>query len=115
MELKSIQDLTRDWRSATWKVIEFENPGVKEIGKLFKKTYNLIEECNKEQLVPKEITGVLLEMHDFGWWVSDLPETPIHYLYQEIVSLVCNLNKYFLTRDADIIAIKETINLLYEK
>ena len=27
MEIKKIQKLSNDWHSATWKVIEFENPG----------------------------------------------------------------------------------------
>ena len=110
MELKKIEKLTHDWHSASWKVIEFENPGLAKIRKLSKEAYGFIEKYSTEKLVPKEITGLLLEMQDFAWWVSDLDETPLHYLYQEIVSLVFELKKYFLTRDANTEMIEKIIN-----
>lgn len=110
MELKRIEKLTYDWHSASWKVIEFENPGLEKIRKLSKEAYEFIKKYSTEQFVPKEITGLLLEMQDFAWWVSDLDETPLHYLYQEIVSLVFELKKYFLTRDANTEMIEEIIN-----
>ena len=77
---------------------------------MFKESYDVIEEFSKEKLVPKEISDLLIEMNDFGWWVSDLDETPLHYLYQEIVSLVFELKKYFLTRDANTEMIEKIIN-----
>ncbi len=49
-------------------------------------------------------------MYEFGSWVSALDETPLHYLYQDIVSLIYKLNKYFLTRDANTKEIKQIIN-----
>lgn len=97
MNIERIQEVTNDWRSANWKVIEFENPGFKEVRKLFLETYEIIEKYRDEKLVPKELSGLLLEMQEFSWWVSDLKETPLHCYYQEIVSVVCNLNTYFLT------------------
>ena len=110
MEPQKIEDLTCEWRAATWKVIEFVKIDLTEIGRLFKDTYNIIEIYSKEKLVPKEISGLLIEMYEFGSWVSDLDETPLHYLYQEIVSLVYKLNKYFLTSDANTKEIKQIIN-----
>ena len=53
-------------------------------------------------------------MNDFGWWVSDLDETPLHEFYQEIINLVTALKKYFLTRDCDVEAIKDTIEKIAE-
>ena len=53
-------------------------------------------------------------MNDFGWWVSDLDETPLHKFYQEIINLVTALKKYFLTRDCDVEAIKSNIEKLAE-
>ena len=35
MNIERIQEVTNDWCSANWKVIEFENPGFKEVRKLF--------------------------------------------------------------------------------
>lgn len=114
MDIQKIEELTRDWKSATWKVIEFENPGFDEVRKLFKETYEIIEKYSKEKLIPKELSGLLLEMHDFGWWVSDLDETPLHFLHQEIVYLISRLNKYFLTRDANTKEIENTIERIVE-
>lgn len=114
MDIQKIEELTRDWQSVTWKVIEFENPGFEEVRKLFKETYEIIENYSKEELIPKELCGLLLEMHDFGWWVSDLDDTPLHFLYQEIVHLINRLNKYFLTRDANTKEIENIIERIVE-
>ena len=92
--------------------IEFQKLDIPELQKLFDETYKIIECYSTESLVPKEISGLLLEMHDFSWWVSDLDETPMHTHYQEIVSLVNLLNKYFLTRDANTNEIERLIDEL---
>lgn len=112
--MERVQKLSDVWHKATWKVIEFKNPGFENIRTLFKDTYEIIEEYSKEKLVPKELTGMLLEMYEFGWWVSDLDDTPLHRYYQEIVSVVKDLNKYFLTRDANVESIKNTIERIGE-
>ena len=117
MEFKRINDIAENWRSVTQKVIELRNPSLIELRRLFKDTYELIEEYSRNDIVPKGICEVLIEMHEFGWWVSDLDHTPIHYLYQEIISLINKLNKYFLTRDANTSEIKrlmERITLIYK-
>ena len=110
--MRTIETLTHDWHSLTWKVIEFQNLNIPELQKLFKETYEILERYSTATLVPKEICGLLLEMHDFSWWTSDLDETPMHTHYQEIVSLVSLLNKYFLTRDANTKEIERLINQL---
>ena len=110
--MKTIETLTRNWHSLTWKVIEFQKLDIPELQKLFDETYKNIECYSTESLVPKEFSGLLLEMHDFSWWVSDLDDTPMHTYYQEIVSLVSLLNKYFLTRDANTKEIERLINQL---
>lgn len=114
MELKKIQDVAAAWRSATEKVIEFENPGFEEVRRLFSETCDIVEEYTKETLVPKEMSGLLLEMHDFGWWVSDLEKTPFYSHYQEIVSLVGELNRCFLSGVVNVKEIKNTINKISE-
>ena len=110
MEIQRIEKLINEWDKVTDKVIEFENPGYEKVRALFKETFELLNKYGKDKLVPKEISGLLLEMNKFGWWVSDLDETPLHYLYQEIVSLVFELKKYFLTRDANTEMIEKIIN-----
>lgn len=109
MEIQRIEKLINEWDKATDKVIEFENPGYEKVRALFKETFELLNKYGKDKLVPKEISSLLLEMNKFGWWVSDLEETPLHDLYQEIVSLIFDLNKCFLTCDCDFETIKDTI------
>ena len=113
MELKKINDLAENWRSSTQKVIELEKPDLNQLKELFQETYELIEEYSRNGVVPKGICEVLLEMHEFCWWVGDLDETPIHYLYREIVEIVYGLEKYFLTRDADTDKIEMIINEMF--
>ena len=92
-----IKELIQEWHTITDEVIEFKNIDFSNLQKLFKETYNVLEEYSNEKLVPKEISKLLLEINDFGWWVSSLDETPLHEFYQELVSLISALNKYFFT------------------
>ena len=110
MELKRINDIARDWRSVTEEVIQFEKPDLNKLKALFQETYELIEEYSRNGMVPKGICEVLIELHEFGWWVGNLDDTPIHYLFEDIVTIMYGLEKYFLTRDADIEKIKRIIN-----
>lgn len=112
MNTAIIEKLAHDWRLIIWKVIELEKVNLKVLQRLFRDTYDILDKLSIEKLVPKEMCGLLLEIHEFSWWVTDLKDTPIHYLYQEIVSLVNELNKYFLTRDADDILIRDLIQQL---
>lgn len=112
MELKRINDIARDWRSVTEKVIQFEKPDLDKLKSLFQETYELIEEYSRNSMVPKGICEVLLELHEFGWWVGNLDDTPIHYLFEDIVTVMYGLEKYFLTRDTDIETVKKTIEKL---
>lgn len=97
MEIQKIKKLTNEWKSITEKVLGFESPGCDKIRALFNDTFELLDRYRNLDCVPKQISALLLQIHDFSWWVSDLKETPLHCYYQEIVSVVCNLNTYFLT------------------
>ena len=110
MKIKKIEELTQDWKYETWKVVELIKPNLKEIKKLFKETFEIIQEYSSQDQVPKEIVSLLLEVNDFSWWVSDLKDTPIHCLYQEIISLVFKMNKHFISCDTNIEEIEEIIN-----
>ena len=113
MDIERINKLARDWDSITWKVIRFEKIDLKKLHRLFKETYEMTEKFSTEKVVPKELCGLLWEMHEFCWWVGDLDDTPIHYLYREIVEIVYGLEKYFLTRDADTDKIEMNINEMF--
>ena len=110
MEINKIKELTCEWESATWKIIDLQDIDRSKLHKMFQETYELLDKYSQEELVPKEIGGLLLEMHDFAWWTCDLEPTPLHNLYQEIVTLVNKLSKYFLTRDVNTNEIEKIIN-----
>lgn len=109
MEIKDIKNIATEWHQITWEVIEFKNIDLTKIQKVFEDTYTLLKKYKFEKLVPKELSAVLLEMLDFCWWVCDLEESSIHYLYKDITTLVANLNKYFLTHDTDTTTVEEII------
>lgn len=115
MEILKIKALADEWNAAAWKVIEFENPGFKEVRKLFLETYEIIEKYRDEKLVPKELSGLLLEMQEFSWWVSNLEETPLHRYHQEIVSMMYELKGMFLKSGADTQKIKNLIEKIPEE
>lgn len=110
MELKKINGLAEAWDSITQEVIEFKKPDLAELKRLFNETYELAKEYSRAGSVPKGVCKVLLEMHDFGWWVGDLDDTPIHYLYREIIDIMYDLEKYLLTRDVNTEQLEKNIN-----
>ena len=114
MDIQKIKELTNEWELATDKVIEFENPGYEKVRALFKETFEVLDTYEQDNLVPKEISSLLLEMNKFGWWVSSLEETALYGCYQQIVSLTFALNRYFLTGDFDFEIIKNTIENIGE-
>lgn len=101
MDVQEIRSLTQEWNKAVWQVIELQHPEVDEVRRLFGLTFRVLDDYRAETLVPKELSALLLEMQDFGWWVSDLEETPLHRWYQEILSVVIDLKTYFLTGAGD--------------
>ena len=113
MELKKINDIAEKWRLVTEKVIQFEKPDLNKLKSLFQETYELIEEYSRNGIVPKGICEVLLEMREFCWWIGDLDDTPIHYLFEDVATVVCDLEKYFFTRDADTDKIEMIINEIF--
>ena len=114
MEVRKIEDLSYEWYKITDLVIRFENIDFGKLQNLFRETYNVIEEFSKEKFVPKQMSGLLLEMNEFDWWVGSLDDTPLHEFYQEIGSLISALKKYFLTRDYNVEAIIDTIESMEE-
>ena len=109
MNLETIKKLTDNWIDASDTVIRLENPDISKIRTLFEETYTVLDKYSKEELVPKEISSLIIEMNGFSWWVSNLEDTPTHSFYQEITTLVYALNKFFLTRDYDVTTIENTI------
>ena len=114
MEIKKIEELSCEWHELTDKVIELKKIDLLRLQKLFQNSYDVIEEFRKDQLIPKEISKLLLEMNEFSWWVYDLDKTPLHEFYQGILTLISALNEHFFVCDYDVKAITEAIAKISE-
>ena len=97
MDTKQIVALIEEWNNVTFRAIQFQKVSLTRIRKLLKETFELLVSYHQEPRVPKALCRLLLEMQDFGWWISDLEETPLHAYYQELNNLVWALNDYFFS------------------
>lgn len=88
-----------------------DNPDLSNLRNLSKETYALLDWHSKDAHVPKQISGLLLAMHDFGWWMSNLDEALVHNHYRNTMTLVYKLNKFFFNRDVN----TQEIKLLIEQ
>ena len=114
MDIKKIEKLSCEWHEITDKVIEFQEIDLLRLQELFQNSYDVMEAFRKDQIIPKEISKLFLEMNDFAWWVYDLDKTPLHEFYQGILTLISALNEHFFVCDYDVKAITETIAKISE-
>lgn len=111
MERKMINDITTRWKGMTWKVIELNNINIVQLQCLFMETYDLLDLYSRKVFARKELTALLLEMQEFGWWVSTLPDTPFHHNYQQVMTLIQKLTEHFLGHHTD----RDQIELLIDQ
>ena len=97
MEQEELMALAEGWKAATDHVLSDESIDRKVLSNLFQDTYLLIKKYSANSMIPRELYQVLWEMNDFHWWVIQSEETPIHFLCQDITSLVVDFN-YFVVR-----------------
>lgn len=114
MGTEKFEQLHDDWFNITDKVIRLEEVDRLQLQKLFRESFDVIEEFNKQELVPKQISKLLLDIQDFYWWVMKLEDTPLHAFYQDIGELFWDLSTYFLTRDYDVKKIEKMIDEIPE-
>ena len=96
MDIEMIIIITNKWYDLTEDVIQFREVDINKLRELLMDTCELLEWYGKAALVPKEITGLFLQMKDFVCWVGDLPETPLNPLYQQLSSAISAMNIGFL-------------------
>ena len=97
MEQEKFKELAEGWKAATDHVLSYEAIDRKALRDLFENTYLLIKNYSSETMIPRTLYQVLWEMNDFHWWVINSAETPVHFLHEEITSLVIEFN-YFVVR-----------------
>ena len=101
MELKLITDIITQWKNITWDVIELQNINTHKLQLLCIETYELLDLYKDKNYTRKELAALLLEMQEFSWWVSTLPDSPIHGNYQLVITLIQTLIKHFLGDHTD--------------
>lgn len=109
MDINKIKELTHKWYLAKDPVFKFENGDLSELRALYRETIDILEEYREEELIPKQICALLLEMQDFGWWASSVEETPLGKYYEEIITLTYELGAYLQNRNYDINKIETAI------
>ena len=93
----NIEELIQAWKSLTDDVIEFKNIEPARLRWIFAETNQSLAELSNDNLVPKQVIELLLEINDFGWWVSSLNDTPLHEHYQEVLDRIAGLKHYLLS------------------
>ena len=91
----NIDELIREWKSLTDAVIEFKNIETARLRWVFAETEQSLAALSNDNLVPKQAIELLLEINDFGWWVSSLNDTPLHEHYQELLDWIADLKQHF--------------------
>ena len=96
-----INDITARWKGMVWKVVELNNINIIQAQCLFLETYDLFDLYSCKFFARKELTSLLLEMHEFSWWVCALPDTPFHSNYQQVITLTQTLTEHFFGHHTD--------------
>ena len=94
MEQENFKELAEGWDAATQHVLSSEAIDRKILSHLFLDTYLLIKKYSTESMIPRGLYQVLWEMNDFHWWVVNSEDTPIHFLYPDIIDLVLAFNDF---------------------
>lgn len=97
-----IEQLINDWEQQTHNVLSLEEILVSDLQVLLKETYAVLLEYSKNELVPKTITKLFLEIEDFLSFavMMEEHEKGIGYNdYQKIYAIVAALKKGFFSGD----------------
>lgn len=102
MNYTEIVQLTKTWETMTHTVLDLKKFSLLEMQTLLKDTYKTLILFHKDELVPKEISKLLLEMDNFLYFTSLMENKEVgidFYNYQYIFSIVAALKKGFFKAD----------------
>ena len=102
MENKELKQITYNWKSMTDTVLDLEKFSLSEMQILLSDTYQVLRTYHKENVTPKEVSNILLEMYEFLYFTSLMEEKEVgvnFYQYQYISSIVAALRKGFFEAD----------------
>jgi hypothetical protein len=99
---KELKQIAYNWKSMTDTVLDLEKFSLSEMQILLSDTYKALRTYHKENVAPKEVSNILLEMYEFLYFTSLMEEKEVgvnFYQYQYISSIVAALRKGFFEAD----------------
>ena len=99
MEFKELYDLAAEWQEMTAAVMDLKEISLSEMQGLLKDTYQALTAFHKDDLIPKEISKILLGMEDFLYFASLMEEKEVgtgFYHWREIYVISTALKSGFL-------------------
>lgn len=102
MKNKELKQIAYNWKSMTDTVLDLEKFSLSEMQILLSDTYKALRTYHKENVIPKEVSNILLEMYEFLYFTSLMEEKEVgvnFYQYQYISSIVAALRKGFFEAD----------------
>ena len=90
MELERIDLLINQWKEMTYAVLDLKKISLSETQELLKETYKLLIKFHKQEVIPKELCKLLLEMDGFLYFSSLMEdkEVGIDFYHYQLVSLI---------------------------
>ena len=95
MELERIDLLINQWKEMTYAVLNLKKISLSEMQELLKETYKLLIKFHKQEVIPKELCKLLLEMDGFLYFSSLMEdkEVGIAFYHYQTVSLIVDAFK----------------------
>ena len=90
MKREMITKNTADWIQMTHQVLDLKRIPSIEIQDLFRRTYEVLNHYHKEDMIPKELSEMLLEMDGFLYFAALITDKEFDdnpYLYQAVHSI----------------------------
>lgn len=70
MKQETITQITAEWIQMTYRTLDLKRIPSLELRDLFKRTYEVLHTYHRQELVPKEMCEMLLEMDGFFYFAS---------------------------------------------
>ena len=102
MKYIKLKQLANQWEEMTHTVLALEQIPVENLQNLLKETYKTLVVFHKDELVPKEISKLFLEMEDFLYFSSLMEEKEVgigYYYYEKVRDIIKALEEGFLNGD----------------
>lgn len=102
MKCTKLKQLANQWEKMTHTVLALKQIPVENLQNLLKETYKTLVIFHKDELVPKVISKLFLEMEDFLYFSSLMEEKEVgigYYCYEKVHTIVKALEEGFLNGD----------------